>query len=72
MSDPVLTRRAAIAAVLMAAAAAGGQAMVPTKRTGAAARTVQAGRPGAVEFREAGTSTTARPEASSIRRPKRC
>jgi EpsI family protein len=32
MSDPILTRRAAIAAVLMAAAAAGGQAMVPTKR----------------------------------------
>ena len=32
MSEPVLTRRAAIAAVLMAAAAAGGQAMVPTKR----------------------------------------
>ena len=32
MPDPVLTRRAAIAAVLMAAAAAGGQAMVPTRR----------------------------------------
>jgi len=32
MSDPVLTRRAAIAAILMAAAAATGQAMVPTKR----------------------------------------
>ena len=32
MPDPVLTRRAAIAAVLMGAAAAGGQAMVPTKR----------------------------------------
>ena len=32
MSDPILTRRAAIAAVLMAAGAAAGQAMVPTKR----------------------------------------
>ena len=32
MSEPVLTRRAVIAAVLMAAAAATGQAMVPTKR----------------------------------------
>ena len=32
MSDPVLTRRAAIAAVLMAAAAGAGQAMVPTRR----------------------------------------
>ena len=32
MSDPALTRRAAIAAVLMAAAAVSGQAMVPTKR----------------------------------------
>ena len=32
MSDPVLTRRAAIAAILMAAAATTGQAMVPTKR----------------------------------------
>jgi len=32
MRDPVLTRRAAIAAVLMAAAAAAGQAMVPTRR----------------------------------------
>lgn len=35
MSDPVLTRRAAIAAVLMGLAAAGGQAMVPTKRMAA-------------------------------------
>lgn len=32
MADPILTRRAAIAAVLMAAGAAAGQAMVPTKR----------------------------------------
>jgi len=32
MSDPSLTRRAAIAAILMAAAAVSGQAMVPTKR----------------------------------------
>ena len=32
MSEPVLTRRAVIAALLMAAAAATGQAMVPTKR----------------------------------------
>jgi len=32
MSEPVLTRRAVIAAVLMAAAAATGHAMVPTKR----------------------------------------
>jgi EpsI family protein len=32
MPEPVLTRRAVVAALLMAAAATGGQAMVPTKR----------------------------------------
>jgi len=32
MSEPVLTRRAVIAALLMAGAAVGGEAMVPTKR----------------------------------------
>ncbi len=32
MSEPVLTRRAILAAILMAGAAAGGEAMVPTKQ----------------------------------------
>ena len=32
MSDPLLTRRAVVAAILMAGAAAGGEAMVPTRK----------------------------------------